>query len=149
MGRRLGHDLFFLQLDANAVFLEEFQHIFFPELFGAFIQRKGFLRNSGGAENGIVLKENIQESGLRIRQVGGLFFGKGEHQLDGLGQLIALDGMEYEGAHFFPADKAGKPLLLFLGGIKIHIALAFDDERGEGGQFPLPKKEGIEGIPLQ
>lgn len=146
MGRRSAFCLGFLQLDADAVFLEKFQHIFFPELFRAFIQRKGFLGNSGGAEDGVVLKEDIQKSGLRIGQVSGLFFGKGKHQLDGLGQLIALDGMEYKGAHFFPTYKAGKPLFLFFGGIKIHVALAFDDERGEGGQFPLPKEEGIKGI---
>lgn len=145
----MGHDLFFLQLDADAVFLEEFQHIFFPELFGAFIQGKSFLGNSGGAEDSVVLEEDIQESYFRIGQVCGLFFGKGEHQLDGLGQLIPLDGMEYEGAHFFPADKTGKSLFLFFGGIKIHVALAFDNERGEGGQFPLTKEEGIEGIALQ
>ena len=144
----MGHDLFFLQLDADAVFLEEFQHIFFPELFGAFIQGKSFLGNSGGAEDRVVLEEDIQESCFRIGQVCGLFLGKGEHQLDGLGQLIAFDGMEYEGAHFFPADKTGKSLFLFFGGIKIHVALAFHDKGSEGGQFPLTKEEGIEGITL-
>ena len=148
MGRRSAFDLLILQLDADAVFPEEFQHIFFPELFRAFIQRKGFLGNGGGAENSVVLEEDIQKSGFRIRQVRGLFFGKGKHQLDGLGQFVPLDGMEYEGAHFFPADKTGKSLFLFFDGIKIHVALAFDNERGEGGQFSLPKEEGIEGIAL-
>ena len=97
----------------------------------------------------MLLKENIQKCRLGIGEIGKLFLRKGEHKLDAFRQLIPLDCLKYKGTHFLPMHITGKPCLLLLGSIKIHVALALNDKRSEGGQLPLTERKRVKGIPLQ
>ena len=72
----------------------------------------------------MLLKENIQKCRLGIGEIGKLLLRKGEHKLDAFRQLIPFDCLKYKGTHFLPMHITGKPCLLLLGSIKIHVALA-------------------------